>query len=86
MCPMNEKQKHLEKEALIELRAHLEELPTMDPLQRYVHERFLEAGADSRERMRVMMELIRFHVYLETLPEYQDFKAYLEELEAQEAA
>lgn len=83
---MNEKQKHLEREALGELKAHLDEHPSFDPLQRYVQERFLEAGQDSRERMRVMMELVRFHLYLENLPEYQDFKSYLEELELKEAA
>lgn len=83
---MNEKQKHLELEALIELRAHLEETASSDPLQRYVHERFEEAGRDSRERMRVMMELVRFHLYLEMLPEYQDFKDYLAELEAKKVA
>lgn len=83
---MNEKQKNLEREALVELRSHLEEHPSFDPLQRYVQERLREAGQDSREHMRVMMELVRFHIYLENLSEYHEFKKYLEELESQEAA
>lgn len=76
------KYRNLERIAYEELRAHLDEHPLREPLQQYIHERFSEAGEDSRERMRVMMEIIRFEVFLQTLPEYQALREYVDRMSA----
>jgi hypothetical protein len=74
------KYRNLELEAYEQLKTHLEEYHLLEPLQQYVEDRLEGAGGDSRERMRVMMEIIRFQVYLEAVPEYQVLKDYVEEL------
>jgi hypothetical protein len=74
------KYRNLELEAYEELRAYLEDNPRHEPLQSYITERLEEAGDDSRERLRVMMELVRFQVFLEGLPEYQALKDYVDEV------
>lgn len=74
------KYKNLELEAFDELRSHLEENPIHEPLQNYIIDRLEEAGDDSRERLRVIMELIRFQVFLEGIPEYQAVKDYVDEV------
>lgn len=73
--------KNLEIEALEELKDYLDGGPQLEPLQRYVEEKLLEAGDDPNERMAVMMELIRFNLYLELLPEFKELKRYIGELE-----
>jgi hypothetical protein len=74
------KYRNLELEAYEQLKTHLEEYHLLEPLQQYVEDRLEGAGGDARERMRVMMEIIRFQVYLEAVPEYQVLKDYIEEL------
>lgn len=71
----------LEIEALEELKDYLDDRPQLEPLQRYVEEKLSEAGDDPHERMTVMMELIRFNLYLELLPEFKELKRYVHELE-----
>lgn len=71
----------LEIEALKELKGHLGEGLQLEPLQRYVQEKLLEAGENPNERMSVMMELIRFSLYLELLPEFKELKGYVGKLE-----
>ena len=73
----------LESQAFEELKHYLESNPQPEPLQNYVQARFKEAGSEARERMKVMMELIRFQVYLNSLPEYEALKNYVEEVKAQ---
>lgn len=73
--------KNLEIEALEELKAFLDGQPRLEPLQRYVQEKLSEAGEDSQERMAVMMELMRFNLYLESMPEFKELKTYVLEIE-----
>jgi|GEM_PF-3855233 hypothetical protein len=74
--------KNLEIQALEELKHYYLEGPSpVEPLQRYIQEKLLEAGDDPGQRMVVMMELIRFNLYLERLPEFKEFKSYIGELE-----
>lgn len=73
----------LEIEALEELKDYLDGHPQLEPLQRYVQEKLLEAGDDTEQRMNVMMELIRFSLYLELLPEFKQLKSYVSELEGE---
>ena len=71
----------LERQALEELKDYLEGPSPIEPLQRYIEEKLSEAGDDYDQRMIVMMELIRFNLYLKRLPEFKELKTYFRELE-----
>lgn len=74
--------KKLEIQALEEFMEYLEQKVQLEPLQRYVEEKLNEAGDDQKERMSVMMELIRFNLYLELLPEYRTLRDYVQTIES----
>lgn len=68
--------KELEDQAFDELERIIAKNSDIEPLRQYVETRFEEAGNHPRERMRVMMELLRFQFYLEQIPEYAALSEY----------